>query len=866
VVGETISHYRILEKLGEGGMGVVYKAEDTKLGRTVALKFLASDLTGDRLHRERFLREAQVVSTLEHQNICTIHEVDETDCGQVFICMACYEGDTLKDIIGRGPVASGDAIRFGLQIARGLAAAHAAGITHRDVKPGNVMVSANGHVRLVDFGLAKLAGQSSLTRSGNAVGTVAYMSPEQARGEAVDERSDIWALGVILYEMVTGRRPFDGDNDRAVMRAIQRDRPTPLSEAAPDSPPQLEGIVAKALEKRAAGRYAKMEDMLEDLRELALQLELSDESRTATWRYAQAKERRLRVAAIGSACVVLAVVALWWIARVRAERPIPVGIPIQVTGGDGWEGEPQISPDGTRVAYVSDVSGNNEIYVADVAGPGNVRLTTDPSIDFAPAWLHDGSAVVFSSERGGQRDVWQVGQFGGGATLVVENAQYPAVSPDGTRIAFSRPDDSGELRVWVAPLEDVGDAAMLTTDEHGLWDHLAACWSPDGRTICYASFSSLWTVPADGGEPRRITGDGWTGEGCAWSADGRHIYFDCWREGTLALWRVPAKGGNPRRMTQGTGSESEPSVSRDGTRLAYSTGGSGAEAVIADIETGKLTSLGRMRSDLYASVSPEGDRMVFLSKRWDRRAELAEQALDDGEPVGPPRRLTDQEGAATHPTYSPDGEWVAYYVIKDDDRDIWVVPSGGGVPLQFTSGRGQDIHPAWSPVSDQLAFVSHTEGGEAGIFVASIQEGRRVGDPFLVAGGMTAATYPSWSPDGSEIAFLGLAGEDFGVWVSPSDGSEPPRLLSDEVDATLIRWDAATGDILCSATMGSNRRSIWAMSSETGEVRPLEPAIVLGTVRSYGLFGLSLDGRWLVFSQENLTGDVWVSEGPPDLY
>ena len=170
MVGKTISHYTILEQIGVGGMGVVYRAEDTKLGRTVALKFLSQDLTGDRTHRERFLREAQVVSTLEHQNICTIHEIDETADGQVFICMACYEGDTLKDIIGRGPVSPGEAIRFGLQIARGLVAAHASGITHRDVKPGNVMVSEYGHVRLVDFGLAKLTGQSSLTKSGNAVG------------------------------------------------------------------------------------------------------------------------------------------------------------------------------------------------------------------------------------------------------------------------------------------------------------------------------------------------------------------------------------------------------------------------------------------------------------------------------------------------------------------------------------------------------------------------------------------------------------------------------------------------------------------------------------------------------------------------
>jgi Tol biopolymer transport system component len=864
VVGKTISHYRILEKIGEGGMGVVYRAEDTKLGRTVALKFLSQDLTGDRAHRERFLREAQVVSTLEHQNICTIHEIDETDDGQVFICMACYEGDTLKDIIGRGRVSPGEAIRFSLQIARGLVAAHEAGITHRDVKPGNVMVSETGHVRLVDFGLAKLAGQSSLTKSGNAVGTVAYMSPEQTRGEEVDERTDVWALGVLLYEMVAGRRPFSGDGERAVIRAIQQDRPDPLSQVVPSAPP-LSEIIAKALEKKAGKRYGSMSEMLEDLRALARELELSDESRTETWRYARAKERRLRIAATVSAAAVVALLVLWGIKAARAEKPLPVGIPMQVTSGDEWEGEPAISPDGTRIAYVSTASGNSDVYVTDVLGGRVLQLTTDPGTDFAPTWFPDGSAIAFVSDRSGQRDVWKVGQFGGGATMLLENAEYPAISPDGTCIAFSGADDSGELRIWVTSLDGLSQATKLTTGEHGLWDHVCAAWSPDGRTLSYSSQTELWSVSVEGGVPRRLTLGRASGTGAAWSSDGRYIYFDSWRERTLALWRVPSRGGEPRRMTQGTGYESEPRVSADGSRLAYSTGSLGQGAMIINLETGQETTIGQTRSSpLLASLSRDGSRMVFMSERWGRRGELAEQLLDGGVPSGPPRRLTDQEGNASHPVYSPDGRWIAYYLIKDGERDIWIIPAGGGRPLQFTDGPGQDVHPAWSPNGGVLAFMSVGDGTRD-LWVAPVHEGKPAGEPRRLTATLSGIS-PVWSPDGTEIAFVASDGGRMDIWLVPSDGGAPARRLTDGVDASRIRWDASTGMILAAATCGEERRSLWAVSPETGEAELFDPAVVFGTERAIGLFDLSQESRLLVFSRESLTGDIWVSEGPPGLY
>ncbi len=220
MIGTTISHYKILEKLGEGGMGVVYKAEDTKLKRTVALKFLPPELTRDPEAKERFIHEAQAASALDHNNICTIYEVAEIDDGQLFIAMACYEGETLKSRIAQGQLRIEEALDFVGQIAQGLVRAHEVGIVHRDIKPANIIVTTRGEVKIVDFGLAKLSGRTLLTKSGTTLGTAAYMSPEQARGEQVDQRTDIWSLGVVLYEMLTGKRPFESEYEQALVYSI----------------------------------------------------------------------------------------------------------------------------------------------------------------------------------------------------------------------------------------------------------------------------------------------------------------------------------------------------------------------------------------------------------------------------------------------------------------------------------------------------------------------------------------------------------------------------------------------------------------------------------------------------------------------
>jgi len=265
MIGKTISHYKILEKLGEGGMGVVYKARDTKLDRSVALKFLPQHLSQADEEKKRFIHEAKAASALDHPNICTIYEIDETEDGQMFIAMACYEGESLKEKIERGPLPLDEVIDIAIQVARGLDKAHSKKIIHRDVKPANILITEDGQVKIVDFGLAKLAGRTMLTKEGTTLGTVAYMSPEQAQGAKLDHRTDIWAFGAVVYEMVTGQQPFKGDYEQAVMYSIMNEDPEPLTALRSGVPMELERIVNKALAKTPKERYQHIDETVVDL-------------------------------------------------------------------------------------------------------------------------------------------------------------------------------------------------------------------------------------------------------------------------------------------------------------------------------------------------------------------------------------------------------------------------------------------------------------------------------------------------------------------------------------------------------------------------------------------------------------------------
>jgi len=342
MIGQTVSHYKILEKVGEGGMGAVYKAEDTKLKRTVALKFLPPELTRNTKAKTRFIHEAQAASALQHNNICAIHEIDETRDGRIFICMDCYEGGSLKETIAGGPQSLPDALDIVIQVADGLAEAHSRGIVHRDIKPANIVMTESGVAKIVDFGLAKLAGQTRVTRTGTTVGTVSYMSPEQATGREVDHRSDIWALGVVLYELLAGRPPFEGEHEAALLYQIVHEEPKPIASICPETPAAVARILDRALAKDADARYASAAEFMADL-QVVRRREQAAEAGAHVHRSLLQTVARPRYSVPGVVLLLALGTLLWWWqdrqAKVRWARSVALPEIEQLAEDVPWTGE-----------------------------------------------------------------------------------------------------------------------------------------------------------------------------------------------------------------------------------------------------------------------------------------------------------------------------------------------------------------------------------------------------------------------------------------------------------------------------------------------------------------------------------------------
>ncbi|MFQ5627154.1 MAG: protein kinase [bacterium] len=401
MIDQSIQHYKILEKIGEGGMGVVYKAEDTRLKRTVALKFLPPHLTKDEEAKTRFITEAQAASSLDHQNICTVHQIDETDDEQMYIVMAYYEGETLDKKIERNlpkVLNLREVIDIASQIAAGLARAHEAGITHRDIKPSNIMITKRGEVKILDFGIARIAGQKAITKTDSTLGTVAYMSPEQVKGEPVDHRTDIWSLGVVLYEMLTGQRPFDAEYDQAVMYRIVNEKPAALSKYLDSPNPAIEIFVNQLMEKDLNKRLQTIHDTEHRLHILTKN---SNQSQTLSpiVENVPLSNKLIRPTLF----VIGIIIAIFLIITLASNDPeksvISFGVENWITrNNNAYNAYPKWAPNNNILAYHSNVSGNWDIWTG-IPG-GGMRLRQNRTADFTsddlyPSWSHDGKRVFF---------------------------------------------------------------------------------------------------------------------------------------------------------------------------------------------------------------------------------------------------------------------------------------------------------------------------------------------------------------------------------------------------------------------------------------------------------------------------------------
>ena len=833
LAGQMLRHYRIVEKIGEGGMGTVYKAVDTHLDRPVAVKVLPPDKVADAERKSRFVQEAKAASALRHPNIIVIHDI-AADGGRDFIVMELVEGLPLDQLIGRRGIKLNEALGYAVQIADGLAKAHAAGIVHRDLKPTNVMVTADGLVKILDFGLAKLtedipayaAGPTMTlgaegkprTEEGIIVGTAAYMSPEQAEGKKVDARSDIFSFGSVLYEMLTGRRAFGRDSQIKTLAAVLNEEPKPASSVSELVPAELERILARCLRKDPQRRWQTISDLKVALQDLK---EDSESGRLQAAVPTRREKKRTALFAAAAAVLLLATAAVVVkFVVLRPAGPVEYEI-IPLTFDSGMTGFPALSPDGNLMAYASDREGGSfDIWVQQVSGGKPLRLTDHPASDWFPSFSPDGTQIAFRSERGGG-GIYLVDALGGESRRIVDKGHTPRFSPDGRFISFIAVPPSLDARLnrmyLVSPKGGEPQPCHHELYPVSVGQGGSLIWSPDGKRIIFRGrrvddpkSEDWWITPIEGGEAVRTRAIenlalttmvhypvGWSG---------RHVYYVSGTtiEGlNLFRARIDPKDwtirGPVETITTGPGMKTYPVIERDGrilfTNMTAKINAWGAAARADQGAVGpefkKLTA--DLMQNFNPSISLDGSKLAYTAFGGAQAAKIEIRIRDlrtGRETTLPVRGLS----IGQTPRLSPDGTHLAYRDVIDGTSKSFVLSPGASavreicqscLVLGFFPGNGSvlvrsnpteigkldlrtgDLKAVLNSQPDAIADACVSPDGEWLAWLAALPDGRaaiRISRLGGSQGGPQAAFTveeaeyflgpPAWAPNGRYLYYL----------------------------------------------------------------------------------------------------------------
>ncbi len=875
---EKIGPYRIIERVGAGGMGEVFKAWDPRLERDVAIKLLHPESAADPDRQRRLVAEGRAASALNHPNILRVYDAD-VDGDSYYLVSEWLDGKSLRDELSRGTLPLKRLLDLAVQIADGLAAAHAMGIVHRDIKPENVMLAGDGTARIVDFGLARsdphapsraaeVAQASTVTLEGGLSGTPAYMSPEQARGTLGDFRTDQFSFGVLMYEMATGKCAFRRDTMADTLAAVLHDEPKPIADANPRMPIAFAWIVEQCLAKDAAERYSASDDLARELRRVRERL------REAYGKLEAAPPRSSPRWAIPAAIVMTAGITAAAVLAIRPNAPDLRFTPI--ASAAAYEGGPVWSPDGQGLAWVADVDGVLQVFTRRIADSVATQVTRGHFDAEEPFWSPDGDTLYFISAAGDGLALWTVGIAGGRPELLIENVNHATIDRTGQRLLLLRTKAALDQQLWWAAPD--GSSLSLETREpfgsaqYGVGGQLQ--FRPDGEaalvwvftpgSVTESSTSNFYMVPVRADLPivevLAHVGRSANLPPFSWLPDNRHVVIGITDAdtGRRHLWLADTQSTALQRLTSTHTTETWPAASPDGARIAYASEEVDFE-LVAISDTGELLPkpLATARNEIDPAWAPNGDQYAFVTDRsgameiWLRsRDGQWERPIVTGRDFGDGQ--TDTLGSLA---FSPDGRMLAYHRRGSYDAATWLSPVTGGTPVRLLPERTrfnfQDA-PSWSVDGEWVAFVAAT-GSD--FFLAKARPGTP--DVVTLLDHVMPFTRASWSPDGRWILCETTAGL---LRVTP-DGATRDLLLAEPVLA--YAWAADSRHVFALANAeAAGHIAVLEIDTATHNVRTMNSDLTTIPIANQPIRGFSyIRGRGLLTSLASARSDIWLLEG-----
>jgi len=839
--GAKLGPYEIVTPLGAGGMGEVYRARDTRLGREVAIKVLPASFSQDPDRLRRFEQEARAASALNHPNILAVYDVGMHE-GAPYLVTELLEGATLRDRLSNGALSVRKGVECAVQLAQGLAAAHDKGIVHRDLKPENIFVCRDGRTKILDFGLAKLAepeaGEATvtrlelddLTRAGVAIGTAGYMSPEQVRGERSDARSDIFSFGAVLYETLSGQRAFEGRTAADRASAILREDPPDLASKERNIPFVLDRVLRRCLEKNPEQRYQSAHDLAFHLESISSPSDSGAAAAPPLPKLAAFRPLRWAIALL---VIVGAGAAAWWI-RGKTEPGSKAVEFIRLTDFAGLEESPSFSPDGKSVAFVSDSTGSRQIWIRLVTGGPPLRITNGPGAHLEPRWSPDSASLIYFTpppEGDAQGALWEVSALGGAPRMLVSGMSGADVSHDGKRLTFFRL--NGRQMELVITNRD-GSNPRVVTQAVTTFSYRQPRWSPDDSSIAYIHSQENWAddiyvVSSVGGVPRRLTDEGTLMSGLAWSPSGSQMVYSTARDSTvfylptLHIWRIATSGGAPQQLTFGEAGDESPDVDRAG-RI--------------------VVSRKRMQFDIWKfPVAGSAE-------------ENARQAV----------RITHQTGQIQTPSLAPGDHEMAYLSDSGGHGNLWVLPLSGAEPRQITFEQDPNVVvglPIWSPDGSLITFVTARQSASARGTNYWLVHPDGTGLHSIISSGAWA----TWSGDSkwlyySESSPVQPTGS-FRLMKVPVGGGTPVVVRTDNARGPAVAADrsALYYIVPLQNLNGSLDYELRVARPEDGPSKLLARISGERTPLWQGLHPvISRDGKWLVMPlDDNMGTNIWVA-------